>query len=90
MLLSLLETILVAYLMEKNSKADFNLQERNEDEHKYFQTENCNTGENSSTLFGLYCIKTQRNFFFIKKDDSQNDKVFFFLFIRVNYLCTKP
>lgn len=53
MLLSLLETILVTYLMEKHSKADLNLQDRNEGQHKQFQAENSNTGENYSTLQGL-------------------------------------
>uniref|UniRef100_A0A3Q3A7C3 Si:dkey-49c17.4 n=1 Tax=Kryptolebias marmoratus TaxID=37003 RepID=A0A3Q3A7C3_KRYMA len=47
MLLSLLETILVTYLMEKDSKDE--LQDNKEDKHKLVQTENYNTGENYMT-----------------------------------------
>ncbi|XP_037836868.1 5-hydroxytryptamine receptor 3A [Kryptolebias marmoratus] len=51
MLLSLLETILVTYLMEKDSKDE--LQDNKEDKHKLVQTENYNTGEKET---GCSCI----------------------------------
>lgn len=45
MLLSLLETILVTYLMEKNSQEKLGLRDDSEDKQEKVKIDNCSAGE---------------------------------------------